>query len=635
MKSKKSYFSKAVFKKDMTQFWSLWAIEIFVSIIAFIMPLMSKVNSIVKEYAGNILNMQGDMREQIKGFSAILSSPLLICALAIVVAAVIFHYTFNSRDMYMMHSFPLKRETLFVSHYLAGMVIVLIPYVLSFAAYITIAYVYKTQMISDIILLAFEVLAMIVLFFSMACMVVMVSGNGMMSMVVYGVINILYVAVFMMFCSLNEMFSYTAGSIRLTDAFENGFIWLSPVIYCLKKAGIKSVSGGYIQGYSQKYEITGNDILPFAGVFAAGIIIFVIALLLYKYRKSETVGDLVSFAWCKPVFRTVFSVTGGIFLSLILWVIIVYNADLLTHSPGYEGGKRVYAGILVLVCVSICYFISEMILKKTFFVWKKFSKANFFAVFVVMFIFLALESSGIIGIKIPDMKNVSSLEISAYNDLLYTDKEDISKFIEIQKEIEDKKPDVGEDEDRCGIDFIYTLKNGLKREFSYTIPAKNSSISDKLIKCANNSNQKIEAVFSKAYNEKDFKLQNVAVDGIGDDKTGYTHVLTDEKAEKKLYEALRIDIADGNIDILNLNAVSGNGCVEIEYKTFVSEVMAKKHKMNDSERKFFCVNQSDESGISNTLTITKKAKNTMSAITELSNDGLLKQSDETSEEYDY
>ena len=35
------------------------------------------------------------------------------------------------------------------------------------------------------------------------------------------------------------------------------------------------------------------------------------------------------------------------------------------------------------------------------------------------------------------------------------------------------------------------------------------------------------------------------------------------------------------------------------------------------------------------LLVTKKAKNTMSAITELTNDGLLKQSDETYEEYDY
>ena len=135
-----------------------------------------------------------------------------------------------------------------------------------------------------------------------------------------------------------------------------------------KKCDLRA--GKYTPGYSQKYAITGNDIMPFVGVFAVGIIIFVISLMMYKYRKSETVGDVVSFTWCKPVFRTVFSITGGVFLALILWVIRFYNTGLSLHSMGYEGGKLIYAGILVLICVSICYFISEMILKKTFFVWK-------------------------------------------------------------------------------------------------------------------------------------------------------------------------------------------------------------------------------------------------------------------------
>ena len=462
-----------------------------------------------------------------------------------------------------------------------------------------------------------------------------------MSIVIYDVANVLYVAVFMMFYSINQMFSYATREVSPTDILENRFIWLSPVIYCMQKAGIKnvtSVAGKYTPGYSQKYAITGNDIMPFVGVFAVGIIIFVISLMMYKYRKSETVGDVVSFTWCKPVFRTVFSITGGVFLALILWVIRFYNTGLSLHSMGYEGGKLIYAGILVLICVSICYFISEMILKKTFFVWKTFSKTNFFAVFGVMFIFLALEAAGLIGVKIPDAKNVSSLEISAYNELLYTDEEDISKFIEIQKEIEDKKLDVGEEENNCGIDFIYTLKNGSKREFSYTIPVRKGSISDELIKCANSSNQKLEAVFSKAYNDENFKLQNVDVESMDadrDDNVWYTRVLIDEKARKKLYDALRTDVADGNIDILNLNTAGGNDYAEIQFKTFVSEVMADKYKILPCERKFFYVNESDKFALKKILLVTKKAKNTMSAITELTNDGLLKQSDETYEEYDY
>ena len=61
-------------------------------------------------------------------------------------------------------------------------------------------------------------------------------------------------------------------------------------------------------------------------------------------------------------------------------------------------------GILVLIYVSICYFISEMILKKTFFVWKTFSKTNFCCIWSYVYISLALEAAGLIGVKIPDAK---------------------------------------------------------------------------------------------------------------------------------------------------------------------------------------------------------------------------------------
>ena len=42
------------------------------------------------------------------------------------------------------------------------------------------------------------------------------------------------------------------------------------------------------------------------------------------------------------------------------------------------------------------------------------------------------------------------------------------------------------------------------------------------------------------------------MDADRNDNVWYTRVLIDEKARKKLYDALRTDVADGNIDILNL-----------------------------------------------------------------------------------
>ena len=113
--------------------------------------------------------------------------------MAIVVAVVVFQYTFNSREMYMIHSLPVKRETLFISHYIAGVVMLLIPYVIGFAGYIIVGKMYCAGLTISLLLLAFEVFAMILLFYGIACMVVMVSGNSIMSISIYCVLNVLYI----------------------------------------------------------------------------------------------------------------------------------------------------------------------------------------------------------------------------------------------------------------------------------------------------------------------------------------------------------------------------------------------------------------------------------------------------------
>lgn len=53
--------------------------------------------------------------------------------------------------------------------------------------------------------------------------------------------------------------------------------------------------------------------------------------------------------------------------------------------------------------------------------------------------FLVLEVTGVIGIKIPKLNNISELEITSENNILYTDKDDISKFVKLNKEIEEKR----------------------------------------------------------------------------------------------------------------------------------------------------------------------------------------------------
>lgn len=122
MKSKISYFNKAVFKKDMTQFWSLWAVEIVISLLIFIMPLMSSVNGIIREYTGNTLNARSDIKESLISFTAVLANPVFIFVMAIVVAVVVFHILSFKRNVYDTFIARSKGKTLFISHYIAGVV---------------------------------------------------------------------------------------------------------------------------------------------------------------------------------------------------------------------------------------------------------------------------------------------------------------------------------------------------------------------------------------------------------------------------------------------------------------------------------------------------------------------------------
>lgn len=634
MKSKTSYFSKAVIKKDMTQFWPLWAVELFMAFMLFVMPLMNRIHQVLENDAKNLGAIPEDVAVYIRDLSNILSNPLLIAIFSIIVAIIIFGYTFNSREMYMIHSFPLKRECLFISHYVSCAVMMLIPYVMCFIGYAVIAKYYKTGMTMGVILLGFEVLAMIFLFLGIACAVVMICGNSVMAVVTYAVINILYIGISIMFSAINQMFSYASRDVSIADIAESRFIWLSPIVYIFKIAGFKeqrSATGEYQPGAAEKYIIPSSNLMPFIGVFAAGILIFVIALMLYKYRNSETVGDMVSFKWCKPVYRTVFSITGGVFLALVLWMVYFYESSfMLKHfGTGYQGGKLIYVSILVLLCVSICYFISEMILRKTFFVWKVFNKKNFAAIFAGMFILLVLEDTGIISVKIPDIENVSSLEISSCNALLYTDKEDISKFININKQIDREKADPGEDGNNCHIKFVYKLKDGTKRKFSYCIPNKKGSASDQLVSCANNSNQKYEAIFSRAYKDVDFKLQNVDVDIKSTDSSGsgvwQTQSVTSEESRKVIYDALKKDIAEGNIDMLDLDITIDSDANEynIYFCPFVSQILSEKYKMTKSENAYFNVGVYNTYRESKSLCITSKAKNMSKAVSEIKKAGEL------------
>ena len=70
------------------------------------------------------------MRSVFSSDVMITGNSIVMAAFALVAAVLVFSYINNTRDSYMIHSLPVKKEALFISHYAAGFVMVMVPYVL-------------------------------------------------------------------------------------------------------------------------------------------------------------------------------------------------------------------------------------------------------------------------------------------------------------------------------------------------------------------------------------------------------------------------------------------------------------------------------------------------------------------------
>ena len=124
MRSKTSFFNPTLFKKNLARFWPLWG---SVSVIGALIPLYALTELIqdgFRSHAGEALEVTMGYYYGLAYFVPIFSLfYAALCALAV------WHYLYNARSVGLYHSLPITRKGLFITNFLSGMAMMLIPYV--------------------------------------------------------------------------------------------------------------------------------------------------------------------------------------------------------------------------------------------------------------------------------------------------------------------------------------------------------------------------------------------------------------------------------------------------------------------------------------------------------------------------
>ena len=356
MRSATSFFDKTLFRSQLKHTWPLWLG--YTALWLFLVPVA--LFSELSAYQG--------------GYSAADASSLLLNAgvrggvfisfvFGLFFAMLAFSHLTQSRATNGFHALPMRRETIFLTAYLTGLFCQLSTILVTFLLGAAVSAPLHLSFWSVTGAAMGSAMLEAVFFYSFAALCMMMTGQILAAPVFYFVGNILVPG--MEYLLRNFAGNFLYGYSGHTDV-ALGF--LSPPLYmytmCTEVA-IASIetceSDSY---YVTAYALDRRSLMILALYALAGLVIALIALLLYRTRKSEMTGSTVAFPWATPIFKYGVAFCTAVALGQLLYYFLFgrYRSSGSDSLPGT---------ILCMVAAGLVgYFVAEMLVKKSFRVFR-------------------------------------------------------------------------------------------------------------------------------------------------------------------------------------------------------------------------------------------------------------------------
>lgn len=346
MKSRTSLINKSVLASDIKRYG-------WVSIV-YMMGLLILPLKIFFEF----LSVQS-LKESINGtrISDVLASSwntegLLILSVSILLGMLLFSYIQNKSACDSMHSLPLRKEILYTTHILSGLLMLIIPILFNTAVIIFLRATIDVPFsfgFKDIFIWAGLSILLSILFFSLSVFCGMLTATsilqGFVAIVLLLMPPFLYITVTYNFSYL--IFGYVNYGM---DAFVSR---LSPIIRILN---------------SDIDKITAAEII----IYIICCVVFLISSnFIYKARKPEVAGQSIAFSPLNYLFKYTAAFCG-----------------MLLFGSYFRGTTHItwamYLGYLI--GSFLCYLIAEMIINKSFWVFKKLKDYMYFCIALALII---------------------------------------------------------------------------------------------------------------------------------------------------------------------------------------------------------------------------------------------------------
>ena len=392
MRSGTSFFNGTVFKKTIFRFWPLWGAYFAVWLVA--LPLNGLMTLRLDQ--ANHSGWGGSYMESfayvtVPRMASRFNFALVLAVLfGVLCAMAVLSHLYSARSANLFGSLPVRREGLFLTHYLAGLCFLLVPNGVIFLLTALVELAGGTVCWPGLGFWLAATCGEGFFFYSLAVFCGLFTGHILALPVFYAVANVLVAGVAEL---VNVVFrSFYYGFAGFPEGVYTGMQWCTPAWKLLQA----------VESYSYQFEneprtLTLNG-LSVVGVYAiAAAVLAVGAFFLYRGRRLESAGDVVSVGPMRPVFKYGVAFCSGLALGILTSV--------------FTGGGEAMLMPAILIWGVIGYFAGEMLLQKSFRVFSKWKGAVAVAgVFGALFLVAGLDLTGF-ETRVPDLAQVEDVYV--------------------------------------------------------------------------------------------------------------------------------------------------------------------------------------------------------------------------------
>lgn len=440
MKSKTSLFSPGLSRNILSRFWPLWLIYLGV--------LLVQLPVAVSGYVSQGISARYTM-ECILQLAVDVAGYAMAASLLSVMA--VFSYLYSKRSCSLINSLPVRRETAFVTVCLTGLLPLLLAELLTWLIALCVfagsESVRPEWLNSWLLVVLLSTLAS----YGFGVFCAMLTGHILVLPALFLVLN---TAVYVLEALVQTLLR------TLVYGYEGGasVSRLSPLPYA--SSALRLIAEPVAGSPEPEHILLGIDSLAVYAV--VGMLFIVPALLLYRRRKMECVGDVVAIKALEPVFKY----CASIYAALGLGALMAESMDNALSSGPLEAAVL---ALMLLLGAALGYYAAEMLLQKSLRVFRSRIRGLIvvWAVFLLGVVVAELDLTGYER-RVPETEEIQSVVL--VNDGRVTeDAESIKLTQKIHQTAIDNEEHNRQAESTSIIYIRYELKDGSSLGRSYWV----------------------------------------------------------------------------------------------------------------------------------------------------------------------